>query len=64
MFDRTYGTRLEVWEGRARYTRGKLEKSDLAKNKYGKIVSKKKSDLAKERDTVSRLKQFRFKTKK
>ena len=43
--------------------RGKLEKADLLKNKYGKIVSKKKSELAKKKDTVSRLKQFRFKTK-
>mgnify|MGYP000031443586 CR=1 FL=1 len=63
MFDRTYGTRIEVWEGHARFTRGKLEKADLLKNKYGKIVSKKKSELAKKKDTVSRLKQFRFKTK-
>lgn len=62
MFDRTYGTRLDVYEGRCRYTRGKLEKADLTKNKYGKIVSKKKSDLAKEQNTVSRLKKFHFKS--
>ena len=38
--------RLEVWKGTRAKTSGGLRKSDLTKNKRGKIVSKKKSQQA------------------
>ena len=38
-----YGSRAEVWHGNARFTSGRLTKTDLHKNKLGRIVSKKKS---------------------
>ena len=44
---KTFGTRRAVFTGRAQMTSGKLKKSDLVKNKNGKIVSKKKSVFAK-----------------
>lgn len=42
------GTREEVWEGQAEMTRGNLRKSDLIVNSRGKIVSKARSERAKE----------------
>ena len=42
-----YGTRTEVMNGKARMTQGRLTKEDLTYNKYGNIVSKKKSKLMK-----------------
>ena len=47
-FERKYGTRSEVWEGTAKQTRGKLQKSDLVMSRSGRIVSKRKSELAKQ----------------
>lgn len=41
------GSRAQVMHGNAKQTSGGLVKKDLKYNKYGKIVSKKKSDLAK-----------------
>ena len=41
------GSRAEVMHDTASKTAGNLTKSDLKKNKYGKIVSKKASNLAK-----------------
>ena len=46
-FERKYGTRSEVWEGTAMQTRGKLQKADLIMSRGGRIVSKRKSELAK-----------------
>lgn len=40
---------LMVWRGKLAKTSGGLTKSDLIKNKRGKIVSKKRSELAKRR---------------
>tara|TARA_B100001142_G_C13879433_1_gene479355 strand:- start:84 stop:419 length:336 start_codon:yes stop_codon:yes gene_type:complete len=37
------GSRAEVWHGKAKFTSGRLTKTDLHKNKLGRIVSKKKS---------------------
>ena len=48
VFERKYGTRSEVWEGLAQLTRGKLSKADLVLSRSGRIVSKKKSELAKQ----------------
>ena len=46
-YERKFGTRSEVWEGTARQTRGKLRKGDLVMSRNGRIVSKRKSELAK-----------------
>lgn len=51
-----YGTRAEVWHGNASMTTGGLKKSDLMKNKEGVLVSKKKSNMAKKRNIIKRLK--------
>ena len=42
-----YGTRAQVYDGEATMTRGGLKQSDLMLSKTMKIVSKKKSELAK-----------------
>ncbi len=39
---KTKGSKIEVWNGNAKKTSGGLTKSDLVKNKRGKIVSKRK----------------------
>jgi hypothetical protein len=46
-FEKTIGSRAEVWHGTAKHTSGGLTKSDLFKNKAGRIVSKKKHHTAK-----------------
>ena len=46
-FSKNIGSRAEVWHGNAKKTTGGLEKDDLIQNKSGRIVSKKKSELAK-----------------
>ena len=43
-----YGDRQSVYDGLSKMTRGGLMKEDLLMSKNGKIVSKKKSDRAKE----------------
>jgi hypothetical protein len=43
----TVGSRAEVFHGTAKHTSGGLEKSDLLKNKWGRIVSAKKHKTAK-----------------
>ena len=40
---RRVGSRAQVWHETAEKTSGGLTKSDLEKNKYGRIVSKKRS---------------------
>ena len=37
-----YGSRAEVFHGKAKMTTGRLKKADFVKNKIGRIVSKKK----------------------
>lgn len=46
-FEKTIGSRAEVFHGTAKKTSGGLQKSDLMKNKSGSIVSVKKSEMAK-----------------
>lgn len=58
---RTIGSRAEVWHGTAKKTSGGLTKSDLIKNKHGRIVSKKKHSTAKKE---KRLVKAGFGTKK
>lgn len=45
-FDKTTGTRAEVWHGTAKHTSGRLNKSNLMMNKWGRIVSRKKHATA------------------
>lgn len=47
VFKKTFGSRAEVFHGTAKKTTGGLLKKDLAKNKHGEIVSKKKQMTAK-----------------
>jgi DVNP family len=44
-----YGSRAKVFHGGAEMTSGGLRKDDLEKNKYGRIVSKKRSQTMKNR---------------
>lgn len=46
---KTFGSKKDVFLGRARKTRGGLLPVDLIQNKRGKVVSKKKSEMARER---------------
>ena len=54
-----FGDRLSVWDGLASMTRGGLTKDDLVMSKTGKLVSKKKSEIAKRNYT-----QFGFAKRK
>ena len=42
-----FGSRADVWDGLCSMTRGGLTKDDLVLSKNGKLVSKKKSEIAK-----------------
>ena len=53
-FNKTVGTRAEVFHGKALKTSGGLTKKDLKKNKHGRIVSKKASNLAKKNKTLEK----------
>ena len=55
------GTREQVWNGEAQRTRGGLTKEGLIKNKRGKLVSKKRSELAAK--NVERLIKYQYKKK-
>lgn len=46
-FEKSEGSRAEVHHGTAKHTSGGLEKKDLMKNKWGRIVSVKKHHTAK-----------------
>ena len=50
-----YGSRLEVWRGKAQMTTGELRKKNLKLNSNGKIVSKKKSNTAKKSSPLGSL---------
>ena len=47
---KTIGSRAEVWHEKAIKTSGGLKKKDLTQNKFGYIVSKKKSQSMKKKD--------------
>ena len=47
MGTKKFGSRADVWDGVCSMTRGGLCKADLVMSKTGKLVSKKKSELAK-----------------
>ncbi len=44
---KTFGSKAEVWHSTALKTRGQLRKKDLVRNKYGRIVSRKKQAAGK-----------------
>ena len=48
------GSRVQVMNGNARHTPGGLTKAQLKYNKYGRIVSAKKSALAKKEGTLKK----------
>ena len=50
--------RQRVWKGELKKTSGGLRKQDLIKNKRGKIVSKKKSELARKNKDANNLGQW------
>ena len=58
----TYGTRAEVWSGVADRTRGGLTKDGLMINARGKLVSRKRSELARKMNT-DRLREYQYKKK-
>ncbi|NCA20153.1 MAG: hypothetical protein EBS86_03335 [Crocinitomicaceae bacterium] len=51
---RRIGSRAEVMHGTAHHTPGGLTKSHLKYNKYGRIVSAKKSAMAKKKGTLKK----------
>ena len=51
---RTIGSRAAVMHGSAHHTKGGLTKKDLKYNKYGRIVSARKSALAKKKGTLKK----------
>lgn len=61
MHDRAVGSRAEVMHGTAHHTSGGLTSADLKYNKWGRIVSRKKSQRAK---TEKRLAKAGYTAKK
>jgi hypothetical protein len=59
---RSVGSHAEVWHGTADHTSGGLKKSDLMKNKHGRIISKRKHALGKK--ALKNLVKAGFKAKK
>ena len=57
-YKHTVGSRAEVFHGTAKHTSGGLEKSDLLKNKWGRIVSAKKHKTAKKEKRLQKAGYF------
>lgn len=53
-FDKTIGSRAEVWHGKAKHTSGGLLKKQLLKNKHGRIVSRKKHTTEKKNKRLAK----------
>ena len=60
-YDELFGSRTQIMNGTAYKTTGGLVKSDLLKNKWGRIVSAKKHKTAKKEQ---RLKKYGYTAKK
>lgn len=58
----TIGTRAQVWHGTAKKTSGGLTKTNLMKNKHGRIVSRRKHASGKK--TIKNLKKLGYVAKK
>ena len=61
MHEQAVGSRAQVMHGTAHHTSGGLTKADLKMNKWGRIVSRKKSAKAKKE---KRLEKAGYKTRK
>jgi hypothetical protein len=53
-FEKTFGSRAEVWHGKAKKTAGGLSRKQLVQNKHGRIVSKKKFLTAKKEKRLAK----------
>lgn len=53
-FSKNIGSRAEVWHGNAKKTSGGLMKGDLLQNKAGRIVSKRRSEMAKKENRLKK----------
>ena len=62
MFEKTNGSRAEVWHGTAKKTSGGLTKSHLMMNKHGRIVSRRKHASGKR--SIKHLEKLGYKAKK
>jgi hypothetical protein len=62
MTERTIGSRAQVWHGTAKKTSGGLTKSNLFKNKHGRIVSRRKHSSGKK--SIKMLKKLGYIAKK
>lgn len=58
----TIGSRAQVWHGTAKKTSGGLTKTNLMKNKHGRIVSRRKHASGKK--TIKHLKKLGYVAKK
>jgi len=62
MTEQTFGSKAQVWHGTAKKTSGGLTKSDLMKNKHGRIISKRKHSLGKK--SIKNLRKLGYIAKK
>lgn len=62
MTEQTFGSKAQVWHGTAKKTSGGLTKSDLMKNKHGRIVSRRKHSLGKK--SIKHLRKLGYIAKK
>jgi hypothetical protein len=62
MTEQTFGSKAQVWHGTAKKTSGGLTKSNLMKNKHGRIVSRRKHNLGKK--SIKHLKKLGYVAKK
>jgi len=62
MTEQTFGSKAQVWHGTAKKTTGSLTKSDLMKNKHGRIVSKRKHTIGKK--SIKHLRKLGYIAKK
>lgn len=62
MTEQTFGSKAQVWHGTAKKTSGGLTKSNLMKNKHGRIVSKRKHSMGKK--SIKHLRQMGYIAKK
>ena len=62
MTEQTFGSKAQVWHGTAKKTSGGLTKSDLMKNKHGRIVSRRKHSMGKK--SIKHLRKMGYIAKK
>lgn len=62
MTEQTFGSKAQVWHGTAKKTTGGLSKSDLMKNKHGRIVSRRKHNMGKK--SIKHLRKMGYIAKK